>query len=322
MQMARILVAAVCAATAALRPAAPAVAQAYPAQPIKLVVPFPAGSATDSIARLIGRDLQETLGQPLVIENKPGAQGIIGAEQDARAAPDGYTLLITAVSFAATESLMKKLPYDVVRDFTPISRIAITPLALLVKPDFPAKSVREFIAHLKARPGKLSAGHGSSSAQVSISQLRAMAGVDVVEVAYKGIPLAMNDVLAGNVEFSFVDLGNSIAQVKGGKLRALAVTSEKRNPLVPDWPAMAETLPGYDIDAWIATIGPRGLPREVAQKLHEATQKALARPDIETRLGTIGFSPAPMGPDRTPAFIKAEVEKWAKLVRQAGIQPE
>ena len=322
MTLSRIVRAGLCAALAVLMPIERAAAQAYPAQAVKLVVPFPAGSATDSIARLIGREWQDTLGQPVVIDNKPGAQGVIGAEQVARSAPDGYTVLITAVSFAATASLMKKLPYDIVRDFTPISKVAITPLALLVKPDFPARSAREFINRLKARPGKLAAGYGSSSSQVAISQLRAMAGVDVVEVAYKGIPLAMNDVLAGIVEFSFVDLGNAIGQVKAGKLRAIAVTSEKRNPLVPDWPAMAETLPGYDIDAWIATVGPRGLPMEIAQKLHDATQKALAKADVETRLGTIGFSPAPLGPDRMPAFIKAEVDKWAILVRQAGIQPE
>ena len=322
MALSRILAAGRCAAAAVMLYAAHAPAQPYPAQPVKLVVPFPAGSATDSIARLIGREWQDTLGQPVVIDNKPGAQGVIGAEQVARSAPDGYTLLITAVSFAATGSMMKKLPYDIVRDFTPISRVAITPLALLVKPDFPARSAREFINQLKARPGKLAAGYGSSSSQVAISQLRAMAGVDVVEVAYKGIPLAMNDVLAGTVEFSFVDLGNAIGQVKAGKLRAIAVTSEKRNPLVPDWPALAETLPGFDIDAWIATIGPRGLPAEIAKKLHEATVKALAKADVETRLGTIGFSPAPLGPDRMPAFIKAQVDKWAILVKQAGIQPE
>jgi tripartite-type tricarboxylate transporter receptor subunit TctC len=300
----------------------PAWSQAYPSQLVKLVVPFPAGSATDTIARQIGHELQESLGQPFVIDNRPGAQGVIGAEAVARSAPDGYTLLVAAVSFAATPSLMKKVPYDVLRDFTPVDRIVTTPLVLMVKRDFPAKNLQEFINYVKANPGKVSAGHGSSSSQVCIAQLKAMAKVDVLEVPYKGIPLAVNDVLGGTLDFTFVDLGNAIAQAKGGALRAIAVTTEKRSPLVPDWPALAEALPGYDIDAWIALIGPKGLPKEIAQKLHDATVKALAKPDVLAKLGTVGFTPALLGPEQMAPFIKAEVDKWAKLVKQAGIVPE
>ena len=320
MSITRLLVATCLACTAAL--ALPVSSQPYPSRPVRLVVPFPAGSATDTIARLIASDLQESLGQPFVLDNKPGAQGIIGSEIVARSAPDGYTLLVAAVSFAAAESLFKKVPYDTEKDFTPVSRLVSTPLALLVKPDFPARTPQEFIAYLRANPGKLSAGHGSSSSQVSIAQLRSMAKVDVIDAPYKGIPLAINDVLGGTLAFTFADLGNAMAQVKGGTLRAIAVTSERRNTLVPDWPALSEVLPGYDLDAWIALMAPKGLPREIAQKLHDATLKALAKPELRAKLSTVGFTPAPLGPDQMGPFIKAEVDKWAKLVKQAGIQPE
>lgn len=302
--------------------ASPALAQSWPSQAVKLVVPFPAGSATDTIARLIGRELQESLGQSFVVDNRPGAQGVIGAEAVKNSPPDGYTILVAAVSFAASESLMKKVPYNAVSDFTPITRIVTTPLVLMVKSDFPVKTPQEFIEYVKARPGKVSAGYGSSSSQVCIAQLEAMAKVDVLAVPYKGIPLAVNDVLAGTIQFSFVDLGNAMAQAKGGALRAIAVTSAKRSSVVPDWPALSETLPGYDIDAWIATIGPKGLPPAIAQKLHDATQRALAKPEVQAKLATVGFTPAPLGPAQMPAFMKSEVDKWAALVKQANIQPE
>ena len=302
--------------------ALPALAQSYPAQTVRLVVPFPAGSATDNIARIIGNELQQSLGQPFIVDNKPGAQGMLGADVVAKSPADGYTILVAAVSFAATESMFKKRAFDAVGDFTPISRVATTPLALMVKSDFPAKTTKEFIDYVKANPGKLSAGYGSSSSQVCIAQLESLAKLDVLEVPYKGIPLAVNDVLGGVLQFTFVDLGNAIAQARGGNLRAIAVTSEKRSSLVPDWPALAETLPGFDIDAWIAVLGPKNLPREIAQKLHDATVKALAKPDVLARLATMGFTPALLGPSEAGPFIKSEVAKWSKLVKQAGIVPE
>ena len=305
---------------ALLAPAAGA--QTYPAQAVRLVVPFPAGSATDNIARLVGRELQESLGQPFIVDNKPGAQGMLGADIVAKSPADGYTILVAAVSLAATESMFKKPAFDTVNDFTPITRLATTPLALMVKSDFPAKTTTEFIAHVRANPGKLSAGYGSSSSHVCIAQLESLAKVDVLEVPYKGIPLAVNDVLGGVLQFTFVDLGNAIAQAKGGNLRAIGVTSEKRSPLVPDWPALAETLPGFDIDAWIAMLGPKNLPPAIAQKLHEATLKALAKPEVRTTLAAQGFTPALLAPAESAQFIRAEVAKWAKLSKQAGIVPE
>ena len=299
-----------------------AIAQSYPAQAVKLVVPFPAGSATDNIARLIGKELQESLGQPFIVDNKPGAQGMLGADIVAKSPADGYTILVAAVSFAATESMFRKPAFDAVGDFTPISRLATTPLALMVKSDFPAKTTAEFIERVRSNPGKTSAGYGSSSSQVCLSQLESLARLDVLKVPYKGIPLAVNDVLGGVLQFTFVDLGNAIAQAKGGSLRAIAVTSEKRSPLVPEWPSLAETLPGFDIDAWIMTLGPKNLPAPIAQKLHEATVKALARPEVRTTLAAQGFTPALIGPAESAPFLRNEVAKWSRLAKQAGIVPE
>ena len=297
-------------------------AQTYPSQPVKLIVPFPAGSATDNIARILAKELQDELGQPFVVDNRPGAQSMLGTEIVARSAPDGYTLLVAAVSFAATPSMFRKVPYDPIADFVPISRLATTPLVLMVKTDFPARTTREFVDYAKANPGRLSAGYGSSSSQVCIAQLASLARIDVLQVPYKGIPLAVNDVLGGTVQFTFVDLGNAIAQAKGGKLRAIGVTSEKRSALVPDWPALAETLPGFDIDAWLATLGPKGLPEPIARKLHDATVRALAKPDVQARLAAQGFTPALLGPAESGPFVKAEIQKWATLSKQAGIVPE
>ncbi len=299
-----------------------AAAQAYPTQPVKLVVPFPAGSATDNIARILAKELQDELGQPFIVDNRPGAGSMLGTDVVARSAPDGYTLLLAAVSFAATPSMFRKVPFDPVADFVPVGRLATTPLALMVRADFPAKTVTEFLDYARKQPGKLSAGYGSSSSQVCIAQLASLGRLDVLPVPYKGIPLAVNDLLSGTVQFTFVDLGNAIAHAKGGRLRALGVTSEKRNPLVPDWPPLAETLPGFDIDAWIAMLGPKGLPDAIARKLYDAAARAVNRPDVQAKLAAQGFAPALLGPAEAVPFVKAEVQKWARLSKQAGIEPE
>ena len=309
-------------ALALLLPVRAVFGQAYPTQPVKLVVPFPAGSATDNIARIIAKELQDDLGQPVIVDNRPGAQGMVGAEVVARSAPDGYTILVAAVSFAATPSMFRKVPFDPVTDFVPVSRMATTPLVLMVRSDFPARTTREFVDYAKSQRGKLSAGYGSSSSQVCIAQLVSLTNIEVLPIPYKGIPLAITDVLGGTVQFTFADLGNAIAQAKGGKLHAIGVTSAKRNPLVPEWPALAETLPGFDIDAWIATFGPKGLPDAVARKLHEATTRAMAKPDVQAKLAAQGFAPALLGPAESVPFVKAEVQKWSKLSKHAGIEPE
>jgi tripartite-type tricarboxylate transporter receptor subunit TctC len=297
--------------------------QTYPAKPVKLVVPFPAGSATDHVARLVGSQLQEALGQPMVVENKAGAQGAIAAAEVAKAAPDGYTLLVTTnTPQAANVSLFKKLQYDPVKDFAPITRFGTTSFMLMVKPDFPAKNLKEFVAHVRKQPGKLSAGYGSAGSQVSLAMLKQLGKLDVVEVPYKGIPQAITDTMGGSLHFTFVDLANALAQAKGGKLRGLAVTSARRSSLAPDLPPIAQELPGYEIIAWFGLVAPAKTPDPVVQRLNDVLMKALARPDVREKFGAIGADVQPMNPAEFGKFIQAEVANWAKLVKLAGIQPE
>lgn len=299
------------------------VAQPYPDKPVRLVVPFTPGSATDQVARVLGQELQAALGQPFVVETKPGAQGTIAAEGVAKSAPDGYTLLVTTnTPQAAAPSLYKQLRYDPAKDFAPVARLGTISFMLMVKPDFPARDLKAFIAHVKAHPGKLSAGFGSSGSQVSQAMLRSMAGLEFVDVPYKGIPQAVTDLLGGSIAFSFVDLGNALAQAKGGKLRGLAVTSARRTPLAPDVPAIAEELKGYELIAWFALMAPAKTPQAVVQRLHEATAAALAKPGVKDRFAGIGTDVAPMGPEELGAFIQSEIAKWARLAKEAGIQPE
>src|SRR3982750_3093826 len=297
-----------------------ATAQTYPSRPVKLVVPFPAGSAPDQIARLAGAELQQALGQPFVVENKAGAQGAIAAAEVAKAAPDGYTLMLTTnTPQAANVSLFKKLNYDPVKDFTPITRYGTTSFMLMVRPDFPAKDLKAFIAHARANPGKLSAGYGSSGSQVSIAMLKQLGKLDIVEVPYKGIPQTLTDTMGGSLQLTFVDMANALAQAKGGKLRGLAVTNAKRSSLVPDMPAIAEELPGYEIIAWFALVAPAKLPDAIVQRLHDVNMKALAKPDVKEKFAIVGTDVAPMNPAELGKFIQSEVAHWAKLVKLAGI---
>ena len=298
-------------------------AQSYPSRAVKMVVPFPAGSATDQIARVVGQQLQESLGQPFVVENKPGAQGAIAATEVARAAPDGYTLMVgTNTPLAANPSLFKKLNYDPAKDFAPIARLGTISFMIMVRPDFPAKTFKEFLAHAKANPGKLSAGYGSAGSQVSQALLRSMGRIDFIDVPYKGLPQAITDVLGGQVSFTFADLANALAQIKGGKLRGIAVTSQKRSALAPDIPAVAEELPGYELIAWFALVAPAGTPAPVVSRLHDVTVKALAKPEVGARFAALGTDVAPLNADELGAFIRSEIAKWAKMAKEAGIQPE
>src|SRR4051812_6332133 len=263
-----------------------ALAQAYPTKPVKLVVPFPAGSATDQVARLTGAQLQEALGQPFVVENKSGAQGAIAAAEVAKAAPDGYTLMLTTnTPQAANVSLFKKLAYDPVKDFAPVARIGTTSFMLMVRPDFPAKNLNDFLKHTRSNPGKFSAGYGSAGSQVSLAMLKSMGKLDVVDVPYKGIPQAVTDTLGGSLAFTFVDLSNALPQARGGKLRGLAGTSPKRTPLAPDTPAIAEELPGYELIAWFALMAPAKTPPAIVQRLQDAALRGIARPDVKEKFG-------------------------------------
>ena len=297
--------------------------QGYPAKPIKLLVPFPAGSATDHLARLTASELQQALGQPVVVENKPGAQGGIAAAEVAKSAPDGYTLMMTTnTPQAANVSLFKKLNYDPVKDFAPIARLGTISFMIMVRPDFPAKNLKDFLNYSKNNPGKLSAGYGSAGSQVSQAMLRSMGKLDFIDVPYKGLPQAITDVLGGQISFTFADLANALAQIKGGKLRGIAVTSAKRSPLAPDVPAIAEELPGYELIAWFALVAPAGTPAAVIARSHDVTAKSLAKPEVKARFDALGTDVAPMNPEQLGGFIRSEIAKFARLAREAGIQPE
>jgi tripartite-type tricarboxylate transporter receptor subunit TctC len=296
-------------------------AQTYPNHPVKLIVPFPAGSATDQVARLTGAELQAALGQPFVVENKAGAQGAIAAAEVAKAAGDGYTLLMTTnTPQAANVSLFRKLSYDPVKDFAPIARVGTTSFMLMVRSDFPARDLKEFLTYSKNK--NLSAGYGSAGSQVSLALLKSLGKLDVVEVPYKGIPQAVTDTLGGSLAFTFVDLSNALPQVKGGKLRGLGVTSKSRTSLAPGVPAIAEALPGYELIAWFALMAPAKTPPEVVKRLHDATVKGIAKPEVKDKFGAIGIDVAPMSPEQLGRFIESEIAHWAKLVKIAGIQPE
>ena len=312
------------AAGLAMALAAPGVmGQAFPSKAIRMLVPFPAGAATDMAARLIGQQLSTTLGQPVVIDNKPGAGGSIAAMEVVRAAPDGYTLLFASNSaISSNVALLKNIPYDPNKDFSPVAGTGETALVLLVKSGFPVKNLKELIGYLKSHPGKVNAGYGSSSSQISIATFDKLAGVETLQVPYKGIPLAVNDVLGGTLDYTFADIGNALAQVKGGNMRALGVTSHKRTPLMPDVPAIAEVLPGFDITAWFGIVGPAGMPRDVVDKLSAATTQVLKTPEMKDRLATIGLTPMPMAPEPFKGFIATEIVKWTRLAREANIQAE
>jgi tripartite-type tricarboxylate transporter receptor subunit TctC len=298
-------------------------AQSYPAKPVKLIVPFPAGSATDQIARVIGQELQAALGQPFIVDNKPGAQGTIAAESVAKSAPDGYTLMVsTNTPQAAAPALFKQLRYDPVKDFAPVARLGTISFMLMVPADFPAKSLKEFLAYAKANPGKLSGGYGSAGSQVSQAMMRSMGKIEFVDVPYKGLPQAITDVLGGAISFTFADLANALAQQKGGKLKGLAVTSEKRSPLAPDVPAIAEELKGYELIAWFALMAPAGTPKEIVQMLSDTTLKSIRKNEIKEKFALLGTDIAPMDPVQLEAFIKSEITKWARMAKEAGIQPQ
>jgi len=298
-------------------------AAAYPERPIRILVPFPAGSATDQLARQVSNEMQKHLGQPMVVENRPGAQGIIAVGTLTDSPPDGYTLMISAnTAIAANVSLFKKLPYDPRKDFTPVAGLGSNLLVLMVRKDFPAQNTREFIDYVKQRPGKLSAGYGSSSSQVSLAMLKSMAGLDVLAVPYKGIPDAVTDVLGGTLDFTFVDAANSIAQAKGGKLKPIAITARQESPLTPGWAPLAKDVPGFDITAWFALVGPSGLPPEVVKKLAGAAQDVLQEPQLSKRLLDTGIAAGYQDPAELTRFIDSEIDKWAALVKQAGIEPQ
>jgi tripartite-type tricarboxylate transporter receptor subunit TctC len=267
--------------------------------------------------------MSTVLGQPIVVDNKPGANGTIGVMEMVRAAPDGHTLLLGSQSPLATNvAMVKNLAYDPRKDFSPINGFGETMHVLMVRPGFPAKTMSEFIAYAKQRPGKVSVGSTTSSVQTQIATLNKLGGIDLLVVPYKGIPATITDVIGGSLDATLVDLANAMAQAKAGKLVPIAVTSIKRNPLVPDWPAVSETLPGFDFPSWVGLVGPAGMSKELVDKLNGAVAQALRHPDVAARLSTIGMTPMLMSAEQFKGVIAEETAKWIRLAREANIQPE
>jgi tripartite-type tricarboxylate transporter receptor subunit TctC len=299
-----------------------ALAQAYPAKPIRLVVPFPPGGSLDVIARAIGQKLSEAWGQPVVIDNRPGAGGNIGADLVAKSTPDGYTILEGALStHAVNVSLYSRMPYDPIKDFAPITLVAVTPNVLVLNPSVPANSVKELIAYAKANPGKLSFGSGSngSAGHLAGELFKSDAGVDMVHVPYKGGAPAMQDLLGGQIQLMFDNLANSMQQVRAGKLKALAVTTAHRSSLVPDLPTLSEAgVPGFDIYTWWGFMAPAGTPREIIAKWNTEVTRILNTPEMKAFFAQQGAEPAPDTPEQFAALIKSEIPKYAKIVKDSG----
>ena len=292
-------------------------------RPIRIIVPLPAGTATDLAARVLGQQMAGILGQPVVVDNKPGANGTIGVMEMVRAAPDGQTLVLGSQSPLATNvALVKNLSYDPRRDFTHIAGFGETMHALMVKPNFPARTLPEFIAYAKQNPGKVNVGTTTSSVTIQIASLNKLAGLQLVPIPYKGIPATITDVIGGTLDATMVDLANALTHSRSGGLRAIAVTSLKRNPLVPDWPAVSETLPGFDFPSWVGLVGPAGMPPETAARLNAAVLQAVKHPEVLEKLNAIGMTPMNTTPAQFKTYIDAEVNKWVRLARDAGIQPE
>lgn len=300
-------------------------AQPWPNKPITLVVPFPTGGTTDVLARAIGQELTTALGQPIVVESKPGAGATLGADFVAKAKPDGYTLLMGAVHHTIATSVYKKLPYDFQRDLSPISVIALVPNVLVVNPAVPAKSVAELIAAAKAQPGKFTYGsNGNGTAQHLIgTQFGNMAGVDLVHVPYKGSGPLVTDLLGGQINMSFDTITPVLAHVKSGKLRALAVTTSKRSPALPDVPTLDEAgLKGFNLGTWFGVLAPSGTPAPIVDRLSSEITKIIARPDFRKRLEDIGAEGVGGTPAQMAKQIKDDTERFAKLVKDATVTIE
>jgi tripartite-type tricarboxylate transporter receptor subunit TctC len=311
------------AASAALAAAARMTwAQAYPARPVRIIVPFPAGQASDTVARLIGQSLSERLGQPFVIENRTGAGGNIGTESVVRAIGDGYTLLLASLSNAVNATLYKKLNFEFIRDIAPVASIGGGPYLMVVNPSVPAKTVPEFIAHAKANSGKINMGSsGSGSVSHVFGELfKMMTGVSLVHVPYRGgyVP----DLLSGQVQVVFSTISSSIQYVRSGMLRALAVTTATRSDVLPDIPTLGEFVPGYEASQWYGVGAPKETPAEVLETLNKAVNAVAADPSIKARLAGVGVDPTPMTSAAFGAFIVEETEKWGKVIRAANLVVE
>ncbi len=300
-------------------------AQSYPSKPIKIVVPYPPGGFNDTLGRTLAAKFTESWGQPAVVENKPGANTVIGVDYVAKSAPDGYTLLVVAFPFAVTPSLLKNMPYDTVKDFAPVIHAAQSPNLLVVNPTLPVKTVGELIALAKSKPDSLSyasTGNGSSN-HISMELFKSLAGVKMVHIPYKGSGPAVTDLLGGQVQVMFDNTPNVLPQVKAGKLRALGSSGTQRSALAPDVPTVSEAgVPGYEVMVWFGLVAPAGTPREVVMKLNAEVTRILALPDVRERFLSQGVEPVGSTPEQFGEHIKAQMAKWARVVNDAGVKAE
>jgi tripartite-type tricarboxylate transporter receptor subunit TctC len=298
---------------------------AFPARAVRVIVPFPPGGGTDIISRTVAQKLNETWGQPVIIDNRGGANGIIGTDLGAKAKPDGYTLLVVIATHAINPSLYRKLPYDTATDFVPITLMAQYPFILTIHPSVPARTVREFIALAKTKPGQLSyasSGNGSGP-HLGFELFKSTAKIDVVHVPYKGAGPANLDLIAGQVQAMFNNFLAAMPQIKGGKLRVLAVTSDKRSAVMPELPTLAESgLARFDVTGWYALLAPAGTPREIVSKVHGDVAGALRAPAVHSRLSNEGAEPVGSTPEQFAAFLRAEIQKWERVIRDAKVTPE
>ncbi len=300
-------------------------AQAYPTKPIRFIVGFPPGGATEFIARLIGQKLTQSMGQQVIIDNRPGAAGNLGIELAARAAPDGYTLLLVAPNITISPSLYKKLGYDTVKDFAPIARVAAVPMVIVTPGNLPAATLKEFIALAKAKPGGLnyaSSGVGTSL-HLAAELFKLQAGVNLVHIAYKGSSLAMNDVISGQVHALFIGIPAPAPHIKTGRLRGLAVIAPKRSPTLPDVPTAIEAgMPNLEVTTWYGIFAPAGTPRAIVNKLNSEINQAMQAADVKEKLAAQSTDAIVGTPEAFGAYVKKEIAKWSEVVRKAGIQPE
>jgi len=311
-------------ALSALVPAA-ALAQTWPAKPVRMIVPFPPGGNTDIIARIVAPRMGENLGQQIIIDNRGGAGSTIGTELAARSPADGYTLLMVSAAHVINPAMVKKLPYDSIRDFTPITMVADVPTAFVVHPSLPVKTVKEFIALARARPGQINystSGRGTVG-HLSAELLASMTKIKIEHVAYKGTGPALIDLLAGHVQLQFASMPAVIQYARTGKLRMIAQTGEKRSPAAADVPTMMEAgVPGFVVSSGFGMFGPAGTPRPIVDRVYASVKAALAVPDVKNQLSGQGADPVGSTPEQYDAFNKSEIQKWIKVAREAGIQPE
>ena len=302
-----------------------ALAQAYPSRPVRIIVPYPPGGATDVMARIIAQKLNESWPQSAVVENKPGASGTVGSEIVVKSAADGYTLLLQGTQHAINLSLYKQLPYDTLRDFVPVAYVASAPFLLVVHPSVTANSVAELIAYIKAKPGGLNYGSSGvgGGAHLAGEIFKTSAGVQLTHIPYKGAAPAMADLLGGQVPMVFDPIPTAITQVRSGRIKALAITSAKRSALMPELPTVAESgLPGFDVSAWFGLYAPVATPKDIVAKLNADVNRVLQLPEVKEKFAGLGAESMPMGTDQFALHLRAEIAKFAKAVRDSGATAE